>query len=188
MFAISYLKRCMLIAAAVLLWLSQCARTESPSLAELLAAEPTRDGLTLTVPTGGCTKKSDFELISSPINRGGAVVEVRRPVPDFCKGNFPDGIKLAFSWAELKLPVHTKISVKNPVLAAGPSLQREARPVKSHKPPRRCAVFDRRSHLCTSRHRAKVANHYARHRIHQHGSSKATAHHTKRHVRRHHRW
>jgi hypothetical protein len=187
MFAMSYLKCCMLIAAAVLLPLGQWARAEPAPLAELLAAEATKDGLTLTVPTGGCTKKSDFELTSSPVKNGAAVIEVRRPTPDTCKGNFPDGLKLAFSWAELKLPEHTKISVKNPVENARPPQQRAARPVKPHKGPRYCRISDRRSHLCASRHRAKSAHHYVHHRIHHHRWSKwAVVHHAKRHARRHH--
>lgn len=179
----------MLIAAAVLLPLGQRARAESAPLAELLAAEATKDGLTLTVPTGGCTKKSDFELTSSRVKNGAAVIEVRRPTPDVCKGNFPDGLKLAFSWAELKLPEHTKISVKNPVENAEPSQQRAVSLGKPHKGPRYCRITDRRSHFCTSRHRAKAAHHYARHRVHHHRWSKwAVVHHAKRHARRHHRW
>jgi hypothetical protein len=187
MFAMSYLTRCMLVAASVLLPLGERARAELAPLAELLAAEATEDGLTLTVPTGGCTKKSDFELTSSPAKNGAAVVEVRRLTPDVCKGNFPDGLKLSFSWAELKLPEHTKISVKNPVESLRPPQHREARAVKPHKSPRYCRIFDRRSHLCTSRHRAKAVRHYVHHRFHHQRWSKwAVVHHAKRHARRHH--
>ncbi|MGP0088685.1 MAG: hypothetical protein ACLPKB_01795 [Xanthobacteraceae bacterium] len=182
----SSLTRYMLVAAAILLPLGQRAGAEPAPLAELLAVEATKDGLTLTVPTGGCTKKSDFELTSSPAKNGAAVVEVRRPIPDTCKGNFPDGLKLAYSWAELKLPKHTKISVKNAVESARPLPQREARRVSPHKGPRYCHIADRRSHLCTSRHRANAAHHYAHHRIHHHRGSAWVVVHAKRHTRRHH--
>jgi hypothetical protein len=186
-FEMSYLTRYMLIATAILLPLGQRAGAAPAPLAELLATEATKDGLTLTVPTGGCTKKSDFELTSSPVKNSAAVVEVRRPIPDTCKGNFPGGLKLAFSWAELKLPEHTKISVKNPVESARPLQQRDARQVSPHKGPRYCRIANQRSHLCPSRHRAKAAHHYAHHRIHHHrGSAWAVVHHAKRHARRHH--
>jgi hypothetical protein len=185
MFPTSYLKCCVLIAAAVFLPLGPWARAEPVPLAALLAAEATEDGLTLTVPTGGCTKKSDFELSSSLVKKGTAVVAVRRPIPDVCKGNFPDGLKLAFSWAELKLPEHTKISLKNAVKKARPLQQRAARLLKPHKGPRYCRIGDRRSHLCPSRHRTSAVHH----RLHYHRWSKsAVVHHARRHAHPHRRW
>jgi hypothetical protein len=82
-------------------------------LEELLAAEATPAGIDVIVATGGCTKKSDFEINSSPITNGKASVELRRLSRDTCKGNFPNGLKLQFSWADLKLPEGTKLSIKN---------------------------------------------------------------------------
>jgi hypothetical protein len=183
------LTRCMLIVASVLLPFGAWARAEPAPLAELLAAETTKDGLALTVPTGGCTKKSDFELTSSPVKNGAAVVEVRRLAPDVCKGNFPNGLKLSFSWAELKLPEHAKMSVKNPVASVRLPPQREARTTKPHKSHRYCRIAHRRLQLCASRHHARAARHYADHRVHHHRGSKwAVTHHARRHARRHHRW
>jgi len=69
----------------------------------------------VTVSTGGCTEKSDFQITSHRIRSGSASVEVRRLNPDACKGNFPDGMTLSFSWKELKLPKKTTISIKNPI-------------------------------------------------------------------------
>lgn len=188
-FAMSYFNR-MLIAAAVLLPCVPGMAAEPAPLAELLAAEPTKDGLTLTVPTGGCTKKSDFEVTASAVQKGAAIIEVRRPVPDVCKGNFPDGLKLAFSWSDLNLPPRTKISVKNLVLNAPPPQPPRVAQVKHHKPIRHCAAFDPRSHLCISRHRARALHHHLRHRIHHHRGSKRAAvqHHAHPHARRHHHW
>jgi hypothetical protein len=108
-----------LIYAAVPLFFAQAVRAESAALEKLLAAKPTKTGLALTVSTGGCTKKTDFEIKSHRIKKRVASVEVRRVTPDACKGNFPDGMKLSFSWSELKVPNKTKILVKNPIEHSG---------------------------------------------------------------------
>lgn len=107
------------ICAAMWLAFAQTARAESPSLEKLLTAKPTKSGLTLTVSTGGCTKKSDFEITSHRLRRHVASVEVRRLASDTCKGNFPEGTTLSFSWSELKVPKHSKILIKNPIAHAG---------------------------------------------------------------------
>ena len=89
--------------------------TAAATAEELIAAEDTPAGITITVSTGGCTKKSDFEVSSSSLKNGEASVEFRRRNRDTCKGNFPDGTKLEFTWGDLKLPQGTKLLVKNPI-------------------------------------------------------------------------
>ena len=104
-----------LLCALVPLPFGQVVRAEPPALERLLSAKPTKRGLTLTVSTGGCTEKSDFQITSHRTGSRGASIEVRRLTPDACKGNFPDGMTLSFSWKELKLPKKTTISIKNPI-------------------------------------------------------------------------
>ncbi len=86
----------------------------SQDLDRIVSAEPSPTGIAVTVPTGGCTKKADFEVSSSPAGAGKATIELHRTKPDTCKGNFPDGLKLQYTWAELNLPEGTQLSVKNP--------------------------------------------------------------------------
>jgi hypothetical protein len=103
------------VCSAGTLAFAQTARAESPALEKLLTAKPTKAGLTLTVTTGGCTKKSDFEIKSHRLRKRVASIEVHRLAPDTCKGNFPQGMELSFSWTELKVPRNSKILIKNPV-------------------------------------------------------------------------
>ncbi len=120
-----------LAAAAVCLVLCGQARAEQPPLAELVSVEPVEAGINVTVPTGGCTKKADFDVSASQASKGAAKVEIRRLNRDFCKGYFPDGLKLLFTWDDLKLPAGTKLTVAN--LAAGPSAPSQAVTKVAHK-------------------------------------------------------
>ncbi len=113
MHSLCLFKRALLMVAFALLPAWQCAGAERVPLAELLVAETTDAGLSVTVPTGGCTQKSDFEIKASTVSNGGASVEIRRLRKDTCKGNFPEGLKLVFTWDDLKLPANTKLGVKN---------------------------------------------------------------------------
>jgi hypothetical protein len=117
---------CVFLCAAIPLSFGPIAKAESVALETLLAAKPTKSGLTLTVSTGGCTKKSDFEIASHRIRKGVASIEARRLMPDVCKGNFPDGMKLSFTWAELKVPKKTKILIRNPI-------ERQGRSARNHR-------------------------------------------------------
>src|SRR5262249_19779283 len=111
------LKRGFCILGFTLLPAASCLGAEPLPLAGLLAAETTEAGLSVTVPTGGCTQKSDFEITANRLGAGEASVEIRRPRPDHCKGNFPGGAKLEFTWDDLKLPKDTKLVVKNHINA-----------------------------------------------------------------------
>ncbi len=147
-----HLKPIALMLALVLLAGGRCAAATPSPPEELIAAEPTTAGITITVPTGGCTSKDDFEVSSSPLKDGQASLEFHRLFRDTCKGNFPDGLKLQFTWAELKLPEGTKLSVKNPLeppfnppvtikpaapshdpVSARPGQHRHARPASLHR-------------------------------------------------------
>jgi hypothetical protein len=80
---------------------------------KLLSAETGADGINVTMRTGGCTSKSDFAVNARPTGGNRADVEFNRLHPDDCKGNFPGGLKLFYSWSELKLPAGTAIVFKN---------------------------------------------------------------------------
>jgi hypothetical protein len=170
-------------AGAVCLLISVQARAaEAPPLADIMAVEPTDAGVNVTVSTGGCTKKADFQVSAQPAPQGAAKVEFRRLKSDWCKGNFPDGIKLTFTWDDLKLPAGTKLTLANPV--AGKAVQaREVRQVSVAAPKKfkkRCKRSGRGKRLC----KARRSKHYL------HGASRAGSHirHAHRaHVRRHHR-
>jgi len=114
---------------------AQTVQAEPAALEKLLAAKPSKSGLILTVSTGGCTKKSDFEITSHRVKKRVASIEVRRLAPDACKGNFPDGMQLSFSWNELRVSSKTKILIKNPVGHWG-KVTRDLR----HKPARRIVM------------------------------------------------
>jgi hypothetical protein len=163
-------------AGAACLLIAVEARAAEAPLADLMAAEPTDAGINVTVPTGGCTKKADFEVSAQPPAQGAAKVEIRRLKSDYCKGFFPDGIKLSFTWEDLKLPAGTKLSLTNPV--AGQAAQarevRKASVVAPKKFKKRCK---RRAHHARCGKRRS------------HGASRVSAriHHAHRtHVRRHH--
>jgi len=86
----------------------------SQELEKIISSEPAPTGVTVTVATGGCTEKADFQVNASQTGDGKASMELRRTKADTCKGNFPDGLKLHYTWAELKLADGTQIAVKNP--------------------------------------------------------------------------
>jgi|SRR5208337_3676963 len=121
MFAMSSLSRLLfvLISAAMSPSFVQSVQAEPAVLEKLLAVKFTKMGVTLTVWTGGCTKKSDFEIMSRRLKKRVVSIEVRRLAPDVCKGNFPDGVKLLFSWSELRAPNRTKILLRNPIVHSG---------------------------------------------------------------------
>lgn len=170
---------------AGVLWLAAAlpAYAGPAPLANLVAAEPTDAGLNVTVPTGGCTKKADFELRAQPPSKGASRIEIRRLKNDYCKGNFPDGLKLSFTWDELKLPAGTKLTVANKIEGATAQPQ-EARQVsmKPHKKFKKKCKRRARGKRCKAhhlRHRAHKAHaayhqhrrtHWRHHRRHRHHS------------------
>jgi hypothetical protein len=170
--------------AACLLIAVQASAAETP-LADLMAAEPTEAGVNVTVSTGGCTKKADFEVAAQPAAQGAAKVEIRRLKSDYCKGFFPDGIKFLFTWDDLKLPAGTKLTLANPVAghAAQATEVRKASVVATKKFKKRCKRSARGKRWCKARgakryfHGASYRSAHVRHVRHGHRA----------HVRRHHR-
>ncbi|MGO9485961.1 MAG: hypothetical protein ACLPX9_15465 [Rhodomicrobium sp.] len=140
----------------------------SQQLEPVIAAEPTPAGIDVTVETGGCTDKADFDVTASPVKDGKSSVELRRKAPDTCKGNFPDGLKLQYTWAELKLPQGTQVSVKNPlepVFAVEPV--KAAPAIESRKTGRHhCGKAGR--HHWASRHRHGWRRHHRHRHFHKH--------------------
>lgn len=163
------------------------ALAESAPVAEVISSEANDTGVNITVPTGGCTSKADFEVSTHPGTGGVTDVQIRRLKPDRCKGNFPAGIKLQFTWGDLKVPAGTRLAVTNPVEARTTVLakqHREVKPVKK-KRAKRCLRSKYGKHGCAKPrarrhvHRMKpsMRHAYRYHRRHHH-----------RIVRRHHWW
>lgn len=144
----------------------ESAATATPPPEELISAKETPAGIDVTVPTGGCTKKADFQVSSSPIENGEAAIEFYRLRRDTCKGNFPDGLKLQFSWAELKLPEGTKLSVRNPV-EPPPGAQ-------STKTPEVKKLKRKMRHWHRHRHRRLHGRHAVHARLHAGASKRAS--------------
>jgi hypothetical protein len=152
-------------AGAVCLILTAEAHAAEAPLADLMAAEPNDGGINVTVPTGGCTKKGDFAVSTRPVTQGAARIEFKRLKPDYCKGNFPEGIKLSFTWDDLKLPAGTKLTVTNPV-ADQPALPKAVRKASHRKLKTLCTRSKRGKRHCKAhRHIAHKAAHH-RHRSH----------------------
>jgi hypothetical protein len=97
---------CLLASSVLLLALSSQLLAQSqpidgsPSSAQpLLKERPIRvlpDGLSINVQTGGCTDKQDFRLGTDANG-----IALLRQTPDTCKGWFPQGKWIDFTWAEL---------------------------------------------------------------------------------------
>ena len=68
--------------------------------------------------SGGCTETEHFHLGVSRRN-GKAEVTLTRIVPDNCKGDFPDGTEIRFSYAKIGLDRNDVIRLCNPVRQAG---------------------------------------------------------------------
>jgi len=145
-------KRILLITAFALLPALECAGAEPAPLAELLAAETTAAGLNVTVPTGGCTQKSDFDVTSRALAHGGASIEIRRLREDSCKGNFPDGLKLVFTWDDLKLPGPTKLTIKNRISASFPQRRHITAPPSTVRHARGVSGKGRHAHRKATRY------------------------------------
>ncbi len=177
-------------AGAACLFIALEARAADAPLAEVVSAEQTEAGINVTVPTGGCTKKADFQTAAQPAGKGAARVEIRILKSDHCKGNFPDGLKLLFTWDDLKLAAGTKLTLANPApgQAAQPEEVRKVSAAAPAKFKKRCKRSARGKRLCKAlrvkRHSHRASAHASAHRRHAHH-----VHHVYRahRVRHHHR-
>lgn len=151
------------------------ARSETAPLAEIMASEPNEAGVNVTVPTGGCTTKADFTVSTHAGKNGVTDVEIRRPKRDACKGNFPAGIKVQFTWGDLKVPAGTKIAVKNPIEARASVLQLRGKAAAQPE------TATEKKATVAKKAKKKVAKRCLRSKLRKHGCTVKAA---KRHVRR----
>ena len=87
---------------------------EAKPAAPILDFKIAEDGVEVTVPTGGCTEKSHFRL--RPVEGAGeTILFFDRMIRDRCKGNFPEGTRLEFSWKEIGIAPHRPVTLGNPI-------------------------------------------------------------------------
>lgn len=176
--------RYMVAACAGVLFATSPARAENAPLDEIKGSEQNTAGVNVTVMTGGCTKKEDFQVSTHPGTSGVMDIEFKRLHADRCKGNFPDGIKIQFTWGDLKLPEGTKLAIKNPVEGkkARPSKRAEtkAAPEKqaASNPLKKTVVAGMTGSAAKSvKPRKKAAKRCLRSKYRKHGCVKARARH-----------
>lgn len=116
-----------LLLCAGALALAGCATVPSPEMAigtgadpseleALYAVTPARDGLTVRVASGGCTRKEDFAFY---VDRKGALPSLafgRRRL-DTCRSFVAAKADLVFTWAELGLAPNAQFALLNPLTA-----------------------------------------------------------------------
>ena len=90
----------------------------SKRIEPVLAFHTTGTQLVFRVFSGGCTETEHFHLDVRRRN-GKAEVTLTRIVPDNCKGDFPDGTEIRFSYAKIGLDRNDVIRLCNPVRQAG---------------------------------------------------------------------
>lgn len=75
----------------------------------------TGSGISIRVFTGGCTEKNNFKL-KRQTKPYGLEIEFERVSDDRCKGNFPYGIIIDYSWEELGIPPNSNFIISNKIL------------------------------------------------------------------------
>lgn len=116
-------RRAVIIAGALLL--SGCATRlvyspPEPGMVELeplIAVTVERQGLTIRIPSHGCTGKESIAWFVEK-SRGRYTVAFGRRRVDSC-GRPPTAVDLTFSYEELGLPKGARVAVINPLLASG---------------------------------------------------------------------
>jgi hypothetical protein len=85
------------------------------SLEPVLAFRATGKVLWFRVHTGGCTLADHFRL---HVERKGGCAEVSllRLIPDTCKGDFPNGTEITFSYESAGLERDEVVRLTNPIL------------------------------------------------------------------------
>ncbi len=72
-------------------------------------------GIGFRVYTGGCTCKKSFNLAQSDSNGGKTTkLTLLRISPDYCKGRFPEGTFVWYSFEELNLRPNSDLQIENP--------------------------------------------------------------------------
>jgi hypothetical protein len=78
-------------------------------------ADATREGLTISVGSNGCTTKGDFAVYAAPQPDGGLQLAFGRKRIDPCKSFAIGRTDLSFTWAELGIPAGSRIALLNPL-------------------------------------------------------------------------
>ena len=73
------------------------------------------NGIGFRVYTGGCTCKKSFDLIKKDSTDGKLTqLTLVRVSPDHCKGRFPEGTFIWYSFEELNLAPNANLQIENP--------------------------------------------------------------------------
>lgn len=85
---------------------------QKPRLEPIYSFTVTRAGLTVVVPSNGCTRKEDFAARTSGPGRN-AVIGFYRRRPDMCRSFVAGHAVLSYGFAELALSPNVKLKVLN---------------------------------------------------------------------------
>jgi len=108
---VSYLLRIFILIFLLFPWSSFGAEKH---LTEIIHFQIDNNGVTFWVPTGGCTGPEDFK-IQTKTKDNTLFIYLLRLNADYCKGFFPEGFSIFFSFEELGFSSPTKVEVQNPV-------------------------------------------------------------------------
>jgi hypothetical protein len=100
-----------------------------PKIEPIYGLTVTRTGLTVVVPSNGCTRKEDFAARTSGPGRN-AVIGFYRRHPDTCRSFAAGHAVLAYGFAELALSPNVKLKVLNE-FTADPSPMAMTAPAKT---------------------------------------------------------
>lgn len=95
---------------------AHAAPAPKPRLEPIYAFSVTRTGLTVVVPSNGCTRKEDFAARTSGPGRN-AVIGFYRKRPDMCRSFAAGHAALSYSFAELALTPNAHLKVFNEFIA-----------------------------------------------------------------------
>lgn len=91
---------------------AHAAPTPKPRLEPIYSFNVTRTGLTVVVPSNGCTRKQDFAPRTSGPGRN-AVIGFYRRRPDMCRSLVASHAVLSYGFAELALTPNVRLKVLN---------------------------------------------------------------------------
>lgn len=84
-------------------------------LATLYAASVDQHGIVIRAASGGCTGKDSFDVDVDQDSDASVMVSFTRTQDDVCQAMLPGGVELMYSRAELGIPAHARITVRNHV-------------------------------------------------------------------------
>ena len=85
---------------------------QKPRLEAIYGFTVTRTGLTVVVPSNGCTRKEDFAARTSGPGRN-AVIGFYRRRPDMCRSFVAGHVALSYGFTELALTPNVHLKVLN---------------------------------------------------------------------------